>query len=527
MIAYQTKNNPKGESSSNSDIIHLNLNIKRGTSDMKKISILLLIVVAAWLGTSAFIGSQIKSRLGQYLDIANESMEQRGIKYSANIIDSSLFSTDVNVVVEPNHNADELVKRALLKSTNRLAVKIEHGPIFFQNGLGFGLAKIHNETPLKQEILQSYSGSKIDEDNVTLMVNSVLNFTQKLNTVLVLTPVTIIDKTGTVVKIGKIKAHSSANISNIRISEGTVDIPQVVVYENSKEDTNNTLEISGIRMKWNIEKMLSKTIMLGSLKISAEKIHASDTNITAEDPEIYIESVQSVHDGLDIMVKLSYDSAFGNDDLHSIAKLENIEASYKLGGLGIDGVKSATSMLREFQKQTLKQEQALQNIDTSNADALAQAMSTIEPYAPKDTDILRLIKELLVKNQTYFETSSKARAKGGKENILHAKVLLTKEFPTDSMDRLREIFKNKLALLNMFNIEFDISMQKEFVEIMDERGLAMTRLDSGVQDGYLIEKDGTYSSKITYQTDSLKINNKENPQILMMIKMALGLGIGL
>ena len=201
--------------------------------------------------------------------------------------------------------------------------------------------------------------------------------------------------------------------------------------------------------------------------------------------------------------------------------LENAEIKYEVGGLGIDGLEKGIVMLTKIQE---AQNKMLAQISTesNDTDALAKAMTDMEASMPKEDEILALVKNLLLKDKTYIELASTMDTKQSKDNSVHAKVLLIKDLPISTLAELKSTLANKAMLLDMVTLNAEMSLQEQFLHDIDKTGMFTKQLDNALNEGFVAKDADRYVTKIEYKPNSLIINKKDNPQILMMLKMMAG-----
>jgi len=129
---------------------------------------------------------------------------------------------------------------------------------------------------------------------------------------------------------------------------------------------------------------------------------------------------------------------------------------------------------------------------------------------------------LLLKDKTYISLSSKMDTNQSQDNSAQAKVLLVKDIPAATLDELKATLADKTKLLEMIALDADISLQEQFLKDIDKSGMLVGQLDKALNEGFVLKNADRYVTKIEYKPNSLMINNKDNPQILMMIKMMIG-----
>lgn len=108
---------------------------------MKKILGIVGFIVIGWLVATWVISSNIKDELQRYITNANKIYSTSNINLKLTKFEKSFFSSVAKITLDTD---DKLLKE-LIKTPIEFQYDIEHGPIFFKDGFGFGIAKMQNE----------------------------------------------------------------------------------------------------------------------------------------------------------------------------------------------------------------------------------------------------------------------------------------------------------------------------------------------------------------------------------------------
>ena len=146
---------------------------------MKKISIATISLLAIWLGGTYIIGEQTEGALQTQINKTNLIYADKGVSYKVKSYKKGFFESEAEIEVEVT---DPILKEIFNDSFKPFVMNytIEHGPLFFKNGLGFGLSKMHKEFKFsellnddtKKEFLKSI------KDDINIVSDMRVDFTQ-------------------------------------------------------------------------------------------------------------------------------------------------------------------------------------------------------------------------------------------------------------------------------------------------------------------------------------------------------------
>jgi len=277
---------------------------------MKKILGLVIMLLVIWAAGLLYAGHKTEKLISQYVNQTNKVYQQTGIKIELELrqFDSNLFGAkaqyavkidihDIKDQLELNLELDEDDMTALedaFKTPFIINQDIQYGPVFFDEGLEFAMAKTSLQSTFSnfvKGILEFKQGNEkqlgalisnikqVLEKEVVLEFNIVLPlFSNKIKTTGFISEIRINNK-GDLLVIDKMTFDSATNSQNILTGQSNVNIPNITFkakdgtsmsIKGISEAINNSFDGFG-KVKYDIQKLDVKSPKEGntSLSISA------------------------------------------------------------------------------------------------------------------------------------------------------------------------------------------------------------------------------------------------------------------
>lgn len=481
---------------------------------MKKLLGLIVLLIVAWLGATAYIGSQVEPRIDDYISKINMTYKDNGFVYSSKVTESSFLNSQVELEVKSIIDAN--------MTPIKIPVKLEHGPLFFGGNDLFGIVRSHQEISFKDELLALAPDINISdiikESDVDIITDLVIGFDKKLNLKMQVTPFTLIgQESGDIEVVGM--AIKSTNDTQSMLGDGEIKIGQLVI----KNSPKNKIELIDSELTWVTNKIISKSLALGDFSMSSDelKIYEDSKVKTTLSPTVVASVSQDSNATIGANINIAYKHIDG-DYITQGVPLTTASSTYVVGGLGIKGVEELISITKRIQK---VQDEQLQIINNSQGDTevMAKAMSQIDTSMPTPDEIISTLKNIFIQDTTYLELSTIMDTKESKANKLNTKITISKDIKAMKSPKLLSMLKSRLKMLEMLSISVDLSVDERFAKSLGDRIGAFSKLEKGVKEGFVVKNTNRYSAEIKYKNDVLMINKKENPQILTMLKMIIGI----
>jgi len=456
---------------------------------MKKILNIIEFIVIGWLVATWVISSNIKGELENYITKTNNLYSNSGIKIKLTSFEKSLFSSAATVSMSSN---DDLAKE-ILNFPIELKYDIEHGPIFFKDGFGFGIAKMYNEFSINSILKEK----NVFKDNIVLTSDTIITFSKNIlcnastkkatiksdDIEIVISPTTFVTNTS----IDDFTGVFDALIPSIEIKG------EKFSFKNSKFTGNTT-------------KLIQNKLMLGDYKISTNIVNSGKENpfdILADvDISIKKDSETTVAMIFDIDVDLK-DTILPKDMLD----LKSGKIKYTLEGLSIEGLLMLDEVVTRLEK--------IQE-DILNKSPIRQIADINQLETKMINTLVNLLNKILIKDKSSISYSFLATTKDNKTSCADIKVgYVGEKLSTDIKEMERK-------LLDILTLNFNINLDEEHIKAVPNAHMIEQQLQMVINQGFVKKENGAYKSNITYKPQTIMINGKDmTPQLLPFIKMML------
>jgi hypothetical protein len=487
---------------------------------MKKIVSSIIVAVALWAGSTAFIGTQIEEDIQKQIENSNKLYTSSGIKYKLNSYKKSFLSSKAEIELE--FTDPEILD--LLKDTIKLPLvitqNIEHGPLFFKNGLGFGSAKMHQETSISSLLTPEAKKEflRLIKDDITITSDIAISFTKNASYQLSSSEVKIEDD-GKNLHMTPLKIMGSSSLEQYS-GDTKINIASLTINE---EGTQNGLTVENMNIAIDIDEFIEKAIMLGAIDLSIENLTIKDET----NPQLkQINLATNLHltskkdSDTTISTNLDGDIDFKDTKLpKNLPNLKNLQAKMNMNYVGIKG-------MLEFQKASKEMQEAQSQIFTKmQSNPSEEEMQKIfEEFGALQQNmmgkIIHSLSNMLVKDKTLIEYRLGMQTKDNKSSDADAIIKYTGDIEFNGS--IEEIaMKVQQQLLNLVNLDLKIALDKEHIKRLPNAEILKQQIQMGVAQGLLKEENGKYILNGYYKNQELIVNdNNLTATVLPFLMMA-------
>ncbi len=487
---------------------------------MNKIVGSVIAAVALWTGSTAFVGSQMEGNLQEQINNTNKLYADKGIKYKINNYEKSFFESTAKVEVEISDPVILEMAQETLKLPLVMEYKIEHGPLFFKNGLGFGAAKTHQKL-LVSSLLTDEAKKEflaLIKEDITITSDMVISFLKNANYKASTTEVKI-NNDGKSFHMTPLNIQGDINLETLK-GDSDIDIASLEFKEGNSQ---NGLTLSNLLMNINIEEFIEKTLMIGSIDLSVENLTIKDDS----NPQL-----SNINIATDIHMVTTKDSPStistkidGSVDLkdtklpNNLPQIKTIHANMNMQGIGTKG-------MLEFQKAT-------QEMQKSQSDLFTKMQSN-----PSDEEMQKIFEEfgtlqetmmgnivhslntLLVKDKTLIAYGLDVETKENKKSNASIEVGYTGDMKFEGS--LEEIaMKAQQQALKMISLNVDIGLDAEHIKSLPNAETVTQQIQMAVAQGFVKEENGKYILSGYYKKQELIVNdNNLTASVLPLLMMA-------
>ena len=485
---------------------------------MKKFLLILTSTIALWAFLTFIIGNQTQEELQNYINKSNKLYANNGIQLKLKNYKKSFFNSTAEI--EINFLDPKIVK--VLKKEYALPLKmnyiIEHGPLFFQNGLGVGLSKIHNELLLsslfkedaKKEFLSLVKG------DINLKTEMALSFSKKLNYKIESDEVTV-KKDKKTLHISPLIVEGASNIESFK-GEGTIKVAKLELKE---DNSNNGIELTNLLVDMKIDEIFKESLLFGDFKFSVEKMIVKDEmNQNLKDINIALDGTMSNKRVSKDTMNSSFTGAINlaNTQLpKEFKELESVNISMKMKELGVEGMSEFQQIAQDMQKE---QNNLIHKLQTQKPEEMKATFKELENLEEKVvTKLIYSLNKLLVKDKTTisYGININTKDKQTSEAFLEIGYAGDIEFKGKIEELIR---KMKAQLFSLINLKVNISLNKKHLPLLPIPMLKQ-QIQMGVAQGFVKENNSSYILDGYYKNRELMVNDNNLTSTVLPLLMML------
>jgi len=485
---------------------------------MKKIFGSLIAVVAIWAGSTAFIGSQTEQQLQNYIAKSNALYASNGVEFKLTDYHKSFLNSTAQISIDIT---DPSLRKALLESYTlplKVDCNIEHGPLFFQHGLGLGLSKIHQEVAVSSLLKGEDKKEFLDlvKNDITITSDIIISFLQNANYHISSDAIQIQDGENHI-EMAPLAIVGTSNLDTFK-GEGSLSIPHLLF---KKKGTENQLKIDNLVMNINIDKFIDNALMLGTFNVAIGNLFIKDDS----DPELKnihlksnLQMVTTQDSDKSINTQLEGDIDFLDTKLPAdFPNLKTLHAKVGVAYLGIDG-------MIKFQKATQEMQEAQTQLMTKMQNNPKEMEKIFKEFGQVQENMmgqmLHALNTLLIKDKTLLNYAINVQTKDNKTSSALAEIGYTGDMKFDG--NLQDIaLKAQRELLNMIQLHLNINLDAQHIKALPNAETLTQQIQMAVTQGFVKKENGKYILNGSYKNKELMVNDHNlTATILPLLMMA-------
>jgi hypothetical protein len=490
---------------------------------MKKIIILIITIVAIWFASLFYASATTESKARNYAEKINEfyKQQQLGFEVKLSKFESSLFGAKMQYKINVNPyemlgipkdlmEEDKSFKQ-LSKVFNKpifISQDIKYGPIFFGEGVEFGMAKFGFESKLTDiaRLIATSINARVDEkdkessEKIEKIITEIKNFTKndiviKYQSILPyfsnnmtfngsVSEINIHSKKiGSQFKMDKVIMNGEANIDDLTGKLNTT-FPRIVFIEGGLQKAN----IENLTLDYNINEFIDAYNYFGEFDFKAQKVTipidgdnmSFGVGITSVVSKNQTKELSDINFNLNLEV-LEYPKTASQlpFDLP-----KNIGLKFGLNGINMSAL---SKLAKEFKLN-------INNL-TNDEDGFKEFIKSVPSKA----------EYIFVKDKTKFLVKAELKTKNFPKFNNFVGVEVVYKFAKGDFKKL--INANKTDRVAILKTKFDAflsaNLNAESLKAV-EMFLAMP-----IQMGAIIKDGNVYKSDIKYQNSKLIVNDKD------------------
>lgn len=485
---------------------------------MKKLLLVLITTLALWAVSTFIIGNQTQEQLEKYINKSNKLYANNGIHLK--LLDYKKSFLNSTAQVEIDFLDPKLV--TLVEKEYAFPLKInytiEHGPLFFQNGLGVGLSKIHNDLRIssifkedaKKEFLELVKG------DVNLKTEMVLSFSKQLNYTIDSNDVTV-KKDKKTFYMSPFRVEGTSNIETFK-GEGRVKIAKLEVKE---DNSNNGIALTDVLANIKVDEIFKENLLFGDFKFSIGKLIIKDEmNPNFNEINISLDGVMSNQRVSQNTMNSRFTGTvnLANTQLpKEFKELENIHITMAMKELGIEGMSEFQQVAQNIQKE---QNKLLNKLQTQQPEEM---QTTLKELGKMQDEILKklilTLNKLLIKDKTtiFYGVNIETKEKQSSQAFVEVGYTGDIEFKGDIEELTRKI---KAQILSLINLNVNITLNKKHLPFLPIPILEQ-RIKMGVAQGFVKENNSSYILDGYYKNRELMVNDNNLTSTVLPLLMML------
>jgi len=487
---------------------------------MKKIVGSLIAAVAIWAGTTVFVGSQMEKNIQKQIDHNNKLYANSGVHYKINSYEKNFLNSTAEIEI----NFTDPTILELLKNSIKLPMvikyDIEHGPLFFKNGLGFGAARTKQEIPLssllteetKKEFLAIFKNDILIKSDMTVSFAKNASYKVSTNEVKITSDGKSFQMTPLLID----------GNNNLETYKGDVNI-NIASLKFQEEGTQNGLTLQALALNVEIDKLIENALMLGKIDLSVKNLAIKDDNNPQLEninlaPKINIvtkkDSETTIATKIDVTIDLK-DTKLPEQ----LPDLKNIHLTMNMKKVGIKGWLEFQNVSQEMQKKQSELFSKMQsNSQPEDMQKVMEEFSTLQENMIGK--MIQALKSLLVKDETLIGYGLNIETRDKKKSNANIEVGYTGNM--DFNGSIEEIaMKAQQQILDMISLNVDIGLNVEHMKILPNAEILKQQIQMGIAQGFIKEENGKYILNGYYKNQELIVNdNNLTATVLPLLMMA-------
>ena len=483
---------------------------------MKKILGTLLLIIVLWLGATAVIGDKTKDELEKNIEKTNKIYIQHGIQFKIIEYQKSFFNS--TAIIE-TRVIDKELESAISQTYGVtlpivLKYQIEHGPLFFSNGFGIGVSKIHQDMEINsifnKEIQEKFVKKSTITSNVIISFSKIANYDVKSDAV-------DVEDGAKKFHIDPFSITGESHIETL-IGDMQMNLPLVSFVENEKQ-----MKMESIVMDAKIDELLEESLGMGKIDLTMKRFYLTDKESGDIDvqPTIHIESQKDGEKTFSSLIEteIKFNKITAQQTL---SKIEKIMGKIKVNGLGVKGMKAYQDSMQELEQKQATLMIELQKNPKKQKENYAKLVQLQEEIL---TQLFASLKDMLFKDKTSIDYTFNIQTKDKKES--HGDILLGYTGDIDFNQTAKKI-RQKIGAdtFKLFKLEVDISVAKSHIKSLPNGEELIQQLQTPMAQNMIADKNDSYIIKGHLANQELILNdNNLTNTILPLLKMFTQMGM--
>lgn len=477
----------------------------------------LVLASVLWLGGTAYISSNTKSHLNNYVKKSNSMYKANGMQMSVKHFEKGFFNSNAKIKID----FSEPLIREVLAETIKLPIEvnyeIENGPLFFKNGLGLGSSRVSSNVNLSEYVVDKEAFLKIFKDDIKLTSSSSIDFLNNASFTAITTKI-VANVDGDEVHVSPLNIEGEMNLETF---EG--DMRMFIDFVQAKNNTEH-IDIKEVVLDVDITKFYDNGFYLGDFVFSVGSLGMKDDFLPFELKEaklvLEINVDENKDDTIDMKFKLKGD--VGQSKLPmEYASLDIVELFYALHGVKLEGLLAFQEFTDSLQAKEQDVISRLHSPKTGELDM--EVFAELEKMQTETMEgMMVLVAGLLKKDSTSFDAEIKMIDKEAKESKLKMNIGYVGDgaLPTSAKE-LEAKFKKEL--FNLVSVDFDVTLEKDYISNLPaqfQQELA-GQLQMGAMFGIVHENNSSFSFNANYKPKKLTLNGEDRSEMIQMLETSL------
>jgi hypothetical protein len=487
---------------------------------MKKLLGSIILVIALWAGTTAFVGNSMQKNLQQQINYTNNLYTEYGIQYNIQHYKKSFLHSQVQIAI----NIIDPLLLELLKPSVKLPIlldyTIDHGPLFFKNGLSFGVAQVHKELFLSRLLKDDAKKEflTVIKDDIKITNDITLSFKKNASYKLQSDAIKV-DKDGKIFNMSPLNIQGQSNIETFK-GKSTMHISSLLFKE---KESQNGLEIENLTMNFNIDEFINQSFMLGLVKIHTDKLMIKDKNNPLL-PEMNIalnlqmKNEKETEDAINSMVEGEID--FKNTTLPKpFPKLQQVHIKIDVKNLGLKGMLIFQDTAKEMQEaQTQLFSQITQPLSSKAFEEKFLAFQEVQKKMINK--MILALNNLLIKDKSTLAYTLDIQTKDKKESKVSTEIKYVGDL--EFKGNIEEVvLKIQEKIFDSINFDIKMKLNQEHIKTFPDVNILNQQIQMAVAQGFVKEVNGNYILEGYYKDKELIVNdNNLTATVLPFLMMA-------
>jgi hypothetical protein len=483
---------------------------------MKKILGGILLIIVLWATTTAVIGIKTEKEIEKIVEKTNKIYAEQGIKINLEKYQNSFFSAVATVKIDM---LDSELKKSISKEYGLLfpiktEYQIEHGPLFFKNGIALGLSRIYQDMEVSslfnQEVKERFTKKSM------MVSKTVVSFSQIASYHLLGERIEI-QEGAKKLDIAPFEIRGESSLEDFT-GEMQMVMPLLSFAEGDRKVT-----IESMLLDINMDKMVSNSLAMGQIDLSMKRFYLADKENGAIDviPTLHILSQKDGEKTFGSIMELNMD--FNNTTTQpSLSDIEKLNLMVKVDGVGIKGMQEYQEAMKKVQE---KQAKVMMELQTNPNNKEENYQKLVALQEEMGTHLLDALKDMLFKDKTSITYRFKSQTKDKKES--HGDILLGYTGDIDFSKTAQEIRQRVNAdMFSLFKLEVDIAIAESHLQTLPDGDELLKQLQAPMSQTMVNHRNNYYTIKGYLKNQELVLNDENlTHTVLPLLKMLTQLAV--